>query len=427
MLHQAQKFRLIFRSKREQLIEELDRRRRSNEAVQVDVDKRGHDHLTVEAVHEPAVTRYGIAEVFYFESSLKSAGKEATERPDGGGEDGQRERMLLNGLNVELQRGQQVGERTRQIVRMHLEHAQRFAVGVEELRRLVVLERTHELAVVAEYGGQHEAEYDGGEGAADEALPGLLGRQLDQPGASKKKAEHVGHDVIADDERDGQQEPDEALEHVLDHEIRLGHDEQKGQVRVAEQRELLEIVGLLQREHEGDEAGRVERERDEAVVGDEGRQKVAASQQQRKLFDQTLAVQVVVGSDQKVPADGAKPGQMMRFVDKVADGDYFVKAFDLNGQNEYGDGQRAQVDHEREGEYHDPGEDAAHDPVAPAGRQVLQGRVEHFHVARVLADAFAARHARQRFHLLFGGGGRLLCPILFLVSLLLLLLLLILL
>ena len=59
---------------------------------------------------------------------------------------------------------------------------------------------------------------------------------------------------------------------------------------------------------------------------------------------------------------------MMRFVDDVADGDDFVKAFDLNGEYEEGDGERAQIDHEAEAEDHDPGEDAADDPVAPAWR-----------------------------------------------------------
>ncbi len=45
------------------------------------------------------------------------------------------------------------------------------------------------------------------------------------PGLAKEEAKHVCHDVIADDERDGQEEPDKSFEHVLDHQVGLGDDE----------------------------------------------------------------------------------------------------------------------------------------------------------------------------------------------------------
>ena len=38
------------------------------------------------------------------------------------------------------------------------------------------------------------------------------------------KAEHVSHDVVDDDHHDGNDEPDEPLEHVLNDEVALGDD-----------------------------------------------------------------------------------------------------------------------------------------------------------------------------------------------------------
>ncbi len=77
----------------------------------------------------------------------------------------------------------------------------------------------------------------------------------------------------------------------------MGDDEEQGQVSVAEKGELFQVVGLLEREDKAHEAGQVEREGDEAVVGDERHEKVVALQQQTELLDEALAVQVVVGCD----------------------------------------------------------------------------------------------------------------------------------
>jgi hypothetical protein len=46
--------------------------------------------------------------------------------------------------------------------------------------------------------------------------PGLLGAQLDERGLAEEESEHVGHDVVDDHHQDGQDEPDERLEHVLE-------------------------------------------------------------------------------------------------------------------------------------------------------------------------------------------------------------------
>ena len=68
---------------------------------------------------------------------------------------------------------------------------------------------THEVA-------DPDADEDGGDAAADESLPCLLGAELDEPRLAHEEAEHVGHDVVYHDHHDGQNVPDEALEKILE-------------------------------------------------------------------------------------------------------------------------------------------------------------------------------------------------------------------
>lgn len=105
------------------------------------------------------------------------------------------------------------------------EYRQRLtALGVDGLAHLVVLERTHESLKLTQQRRENEAEKYGRYSATNEALPGLFRRELDESCATEKETKHIGHDVVADDQRNGQQEPDETLEHVLNHKIRLRDD-----------------------------------------------------------------------------------------------------------------------------------------------------------------------------------------------------------
>ena len=52
------------------------------------------------------------------------------------------------------------------------------------------------------------------------------------------KAEHISHDVVDDDHHDGNDEPDEPLEHVLDDQVALSHHAEKGYVGPGKKREL---------------------------------------------------------------------------------------------------------------------------------------------------------------------------------------------
>ena len=73
----------------------------------------------------------------------------------------------------------------------------------------------HEVAL-AEEVAEGDADEDGGDAAADEALPRLLGAELDEARPPHEEAEHVGHDVVDDNHHDGQDVPDEALEQILE-------------------------------------------------------------------------------------------------------------------------------------------------------------------------------------------------------------------
>ena len=110
---------------------------------------------------------------------------------------------------------------------------------------------------------------------------------------------------------------------------------------VAEKRELLQIVGLFKWDDKADEAGQVQRERNKPMVGDEDHEEVVLVEQETEFFDETLTVQVVVGCEEKIPADYSEPRKIVWFVDHVADCDYFMEAFELDEKNKQGDCQRS--------------------------------------------------------------------------------------
>ena len=58
-----------------------------DEAVNVDIDKGGHEELTVKPVHDTTVTRDNVTEILDFKSSLESRCKEATKRSNDGGKE----------------------------------------------------------------------------------------------------------------------------------------------------------------------------------------------------------------------------------------------------------------------------------------------------------------------------------------------------
>ena len=69
-------------------------------------------------------------------------------------------------------------------------------------------------------------------------IPLLSDSHLYEWSAPHGKAKHVSHDVVDDDHHDGNDEPDEPLEHVLDNQVALSHHAEKGYVGPGKKREL---------------------------------------------------------------------------------------------------------------------------------------------------------------------------------------------
>ncbi len=72
---------------------------------------------------------------------------------------------------------------------------------------------------------KEDTEDDGHNPGADEALHRLLGRELDELRPTERDAADIGEDVVGDDQRGGQEEPDHPLEDVVHDEVRLHDDE----------------------------------------------------------------------------------------------------------------------------------------------------------------------------------------------------------
>ena len=94
------------------------------------------------------------------------------------------------------------------------------------------------MANLAHEVSKSEAHDNSRKTTSDESFPGFLRTQLDQGGAPHGEAEHVGHDVVDDHHHDGQDEVNQALEQVLDDQVRLGHHDQQSDVGPGKQRKL---------------------------------------------------------------------------------------------------------------------------------------------------------------------------------------------
>lgn len=78
---------LFLRLQHEDSLEDFSRSDDIDEAVDVHIHESGHQELTVEPVHNPAMTGDQISEIFNLERPFKSRREEASERPDDTGEE----------------------------------------------------------------------------------------------------------------------------------------------------------------------------------------------------------------------------------------------------------------------------------------------------------------------------------------------------
>lgn len=263
-----------------------------------------HDELTVHPVGHATVAGDGVTKVLDLEGALETGCEESAKGCDERSEGGQDDGVKLHGLPREGQGGalgqeEQVG----QGISLGQEGRVRLALEAGEDVGAEVVDRADEVLGAHQHVGQQAAPDDGHEPGADEALDGLLGGELNQLGAAEGDAADVGEDVVADDERGGQEEPDHALEDVVHDEVGLDDDEVEGHVGPGEVGELeLEVAGLEVGDEE-DEADDVEDEADEAVVGGERQEDAVDEDDVLEVVDDGLAVEEVHGSDEPVPVE----------------------------------------------------------------------------------------------------------------------------
>ena len=92
-----------------------------------------------------------------------------------------------------------------------------------------------------------KAKDDGEDPSAQKAFHSLLGRQFDELGSTKSDAAYVCKDVIANDQRRGQQEPNHAFKDVVHDEVGLDNDEVQSNVGPGKLSELEAVVAFLKR------------------------------------------------------------------------------------------------------------------------------------------------------------------------------------
>ena len=71
------------------------------------------------------------------------------------------------------------------------------------------------------------AKDDGHDPATNKSLDSFLGRQLDKGSLAPEESENVRPDIVGNDERDGQEEPDQTFKDVVDNEVRLADNQQE--------------------------------------------------------------------------------------------------------------------------------------------------------------------------------------------------------
>lgn len=196
-----------------------------------------------------------ITEIFDFEGALDAGGEEATEGCDERGERGEDEDVELHWLHVD--RGREVcpvrGDERQSIALFEKDGIWRAFQACEEICAEVI-DRADEVLVPHHEVCQTESEDDGEEPCSYEAFNSLFRGDFDELCAAKGDAADICEDVVRDDKRDREEEPDHALEHVIDDEVGLYDDEKEGEMCPGELGELETVMTLLEGADEEDEA-----------------------------------------------------------------------------------------------------------------------------------------------------------------------------
>lgn len=217
-----------------------------NKAVVVHVGKETHDELAVHAVSDTTVARNGLAKVLDAEGALQTGGEESTEGSDERGESSKAQDVELHGLNVEslIQTQGLIQAEDFEGVGLRNEGRVRDTLKTGQNVRTEIIDGANEVFVAHQHVGHEETEDDGADPSTNETLHSLLRRQLNQLSTAEGNTTDVSENVIGDDERCGEEEPNHALEDVVHDEVGLDNDQVQRHVSPGKVLEL-QLVGVL--------------------------------------------------------------------------------------------------------------------------------------------------------------------------------------
>jgi len=260
-----------------------------------------HDHLTVHAVSDASMAGQDVRKVLHTKGTLHAAGKEAPERCDDG-----RKQCKQEGMNVNrLQRHfhpfdghvvfQELSERAGQVIVVIKEHRVHDAFQSLDLNDMEFRNGTREPFELRQESSEPNPKDDGNERSADEPLPGLVRRECQKRFVDDLfpplHSHSVCREIVDDDQGDGQQEPDQAIEDVEYEHGCLRHHDRETRYGPCHLSELIFVASFPQREHEPAETENVQREADPEVVLDEATVK-ELGQRFLELTQDRLAVHV---------------------------------------------------------------------------------------------------------------------------------------
>lgn len=130
--------------------------------------------------------------------------------------------------------------------------------------------------------------------------------------------------------------------------------------------ELQPVMLLNQTQYKHAESCQIQGKGDEPVVFTENAQRLLSLDQSEEVVRHCLPIEEVVHTQEKVPAEGPEPGQVVGVVYIVANSDYFMETLNLNTHNNHHQNHWSQVNDNEEKRNHGQRQDASHPPVLPS-------------------------------------------------------------
>ena len=223
----------------------------SNKRLIVHIGKSAHDELAIHAISHSSVARNAVTKVFDIIRSLDPRGKEASERSDERRKGCEDEDVKLYWLNRECPRNT---SQLWQLIRSRLEDWVWCAGEACPYVCAKVVHRADEVRVSHQQIGQDGSNNDRADPCSNEALHSLFRRYLNQRRSPECNATDVCEDVVDNDQRHGEEEPDHPLEDVVHHEVSLENNKENSHMGPAQLAELKSVGTLLQGSDEEHEA-----------------------------------------------------------------------------------------------------------------------------------------------------------------------------